>query len=251
MASKDILAERLQRAAADPGLMPEFYRLLAESAVLVPVSRVPAADGRPEVRVVVGWRDPKDQVVFVPVFSGPARVPAGQPASVEIVSDSLRRLIEAMPQGHFRLNPAGPVALDLPPDTTAMLLKDGTIHAGAEASTIPQGANIAIGAPTEDPRALTAALRSHFDRQPAAPTIFIYDLHRPETHGSTHSLAVGVVSAYDVTIAHDIGAIVSEAYTGALPVDVCFLVADDEVVEALVGMAIAPVVTSRAATVPQ
>ena len=132
-----------------------------------------------------------------------------------------------------------------------MLLKDGTIHAGAQSSAIPQGAAISIGAPTEDPRALTAALRSHFDRQATAPTIFIYDLHRPDTHGSTHSLAVGVVSRYDVTIAHDIGAIVSEAYAGTLPVDVCFLVADDEVVEALKGMAIAPVVTSRAATVPQ
>jgi len=250
LSSKDILGERLQLAAADPGLMPEFYRLLADSTVLVPVSRVPAANGRSEVRVVVGWRDPKDQVTFVPIFSDAARIPAGQPASVEIVSDSLKRLIEAMPRGHFRLNPAGPVALDLPPDTIAMLLKDGTIHAGAQASAIPQGADISIGTATEDPRALIAALQSHFDRQATAPTIFIYDLHRPEAHGSIHSLAVGVVSPYDVTIAQDIGAIVSEAYLGRLPVDVCFLRAGDEVVEALTRMGIAPVLSSRAASAP-
>jgi hypothetical protein len=241
----------LHRAIADPGLLPELYRLLADSVVRVPVASQAVAEGGPTVRLVVPWRDPADGTVYVPLFTSAGRLPSGKPEGVSIEQESLRKLIAHMPRAHFRLNPLGPATLYLPPEDAAMLLVDGTLHGGTGQDVVPEGTTVSICAPTEEVSGLIAAFRSHFARQPSAPAVYLYEMFRPHGDGLFHSLAVGVLAPYDATIAQDIGAILPAAYTGHLPVDVFFLDPSGELMRSLILLDITPVVQAHLTTTRQ
>lgn len=251
LGTHDIVGEALQRAAVDPGLTPELHSLLAEHPLLVPVTRLRPDPNGPEVSVIVLWKDPSDGQAFVPLFSNSARVPQGAPSTIRFVWDHLKRLTDVLPQAHFRLNPAGPVMFDLPCDLARTLVV-GDMPAAANApAMLPEGTDLGLGVPSEDHSVLIAALRSHFRRQPTAPTIYLYELYRHEGETLTRSLAIGVVTGFDPAIASAISAIVPEAYRGTLPVDVGFLGGNPEIVEALAAVPIEPILLGRATATRQ
>jgi hypothetical protein len=200
---------------------------------------------------IVLWKDPFDGKAFVPLFSAPARVPDGRPPNVQFAWDSLSRLAKVLPEAHFRLNPAGPVMYELPPELARALGSASADVLATASATWPAGSDLSIGHPADDHRSLIAALRSHFHRQASTPAIYLYELYRPEGGSMTHSLALGVVSGFDASIANAIAAIVPDAYEGRLPVDIAFLGDNPEVVDAIVGLAIEPIVQERASRAPQ
>lgn len=244
MGIRDIIDAALERTAKDPGLTPELHSLLAEQLLMVPVSRVRATANGPMVSAIVLWKDPSDGTAFVPLFSGPTRVPAGTPATVTLVWDSLKRLTTVLPQAHFRINPGGPVMYDLPP-ALAHRVAHGDPSLAASRAIFPAGGKLGLGRPTEDQSPLVAALCSHFARQWASPVVFLYEVHRNEGLTPTPALAIGVVCDYDDMIAAAIAAIVSEAYSGTLPVDISFIGGNPEIGEALVDLGIRPIIMAR------
>lgn len=244
MGNRDIVGAALQRAAQDPGLMPELHSLLAEQRLMVPVSRVRPTPTGPAASAIILWKDPSDGTAFVPLFSGAARIPQGTPSTVTFVWDSLKRLTSVLPQAHFRINPAGPVMYDLPPGL-AHSVAQGDPSLAAPGAVFPAGGELGLGRPTEDQSPLVAALRSHFARQQASPPVFLYEVRRSEGLTPTPALAIGVVSDFDATIATAIAAIVPEAYGGTLPVDISFIGGNPEIGQALLGLGITPIVMGR------
>lgn len=250
MSTLDVVGDALQRAAHDPGLTPELHSLLGERTLMVPVSRVRAAANGPVASAIILWRDPSDGTPFVPLFSAAARVPLGTPSTVTMVWDSLKRLTNVLPRAHFRINPAGPVMYDLPPDL-AYRVAHGDSSMAAPGAVFPAGGEIGLGRPTEDQGSLIAALRSYFARQNASPAVFLYEVHRDQNPSPAPALAIGVVSDYDATIAAAVAAIVPEAYCGSLPVDISFIGGNPEIGEALIGMGLRPIILARIPPVQQ
>lgn len=250
LATDDIVGEALIRTVQDPGLTPELHALLAEHAVMVPVTRLRADNDGPVASGIVLWKDPSDDTAFVPLFSTAARIPDGCPPTVTFVWDTLKRLTTVLPRAHFRINPAGPVMYDLP-SALAHALAHGHSGQGTAPATFPAGGELGLGPPTEDHALLVAALRSYFSRQFASPAVFLYEVHRRRGPETTPALAIGVVSDFDPTIAADIAAIVPEAYVGTLPVDIAFIGGNPEIVDALVHLGLSPTIAARAPRVPQ
>lgn len=245
MGTRDIVGEALGRTALDPGLTPELHFLLAESVLLVPVSRLPADSTGHERTAVALWREPSSGTLFVPLFTAMERIPKGCPPTIALVWDSLKRLVRVMPQADFRINPSGPVTYDLP-QALAQGIVDPEGQRGKAHATISAGTDLGIGPTREDHGTLAAALYSHFSRQQSAPTVYLYELFRPVGAEISHSLAIGVISDYEPKMAAAIAAIVPESYNGTLPVDIGFLAGNPEVVEAIARAGIEPVVQARA-----
>lgn len=244
MGIRDIVGDALQRAAHDPGLTPELHSLLGERTLMVPVSRVRAAASGPVASAIILWKDPSGGAAFVPLFSAAARVPKGTPPTVTMVWDSLKRLTTVLPRAHFRINPAGPVMYDLPPEL-AHAVADGGSPLAASRAVSAAGAEIGLGHPTEDQSRLVAALRSYFARQWASPAVFLYEVHLSAAPTAAPALAIGVVCDFDDAIAAAIAAIVPEAYCGTLPVDIGFIGGNPEIGQALRNLGIFPILLPR------
>lgn len=244
MGTSDIVGDALQRAAQDPGLTPELHSLLEERPLMVPVSRIRATASGPAASAIILWKDPSDGTAFVPLFSAAARVPKGTPPTVTMVWDSLKRLTAVLPQAHFRINPAGPVMYDLPPELAHAVAYGGSSLA-ASRTVSPAGVEFGLGRPTEDQGRLVAALRSYFARQWASPAVFLYEVHRNASPTATPALAIGVVCDFDDAIAAAVAAIVPEAYDGTLPVDITFIGGNPEIGEALRSLGVSPLILPR------
>jgi len=151
---------------------------------------------------------------------------------------------------HFRLNPASSIWVDLPPDIVATLLRDNTVHAGMNAETIPSGSFAQIGPPSESQAEFVQVLRSLFGRYPTVPEVYLFEFLWPGLTGPSRRLTVGIVAARDMTMAHDISALLPYAYSGRLGVDVIFLEPDDQIVQGLMAAGMSPVVEGRNARSP-
>nr|WP_285404959.1 enhanced serine sensitivity protein SseB C-terminal domain-containing protein [Luteibacter sp. ME-Dv--P-043b] len=130
--------------------------------------------------------------------------------------------------------------------TLAQSITHSSLVTDTPLAVFPAGGEMSIGRPTEDHRSLLAALRSYFARQPGAPAVFLYEVHRKESATPTPALAIGVVSDFDTTLASALAAIVPEAYRGALPVEITFIGGHPEIGEVLVGLGLIPAVMPRA-----
>lgn len=246
MAEHDRLAAALERAGDDPGLLPVFYRLLIDSPLLIPVPSTAAATlDRDGTLVMIRWRDPLTGNLFTPLFSSPAAVPRSVPSHVQMMQLVARDLFTHVSGVHFRLNPAGSVSADLPPDVIATLLRDGTVHDGFDVEKLPSGTLAQIGPPTEPLSGFVQALRRLFESYRLVPEIYLFEFLRPGPTGPCLRLTVGIVAPPDTRMAHDISALLPNAYSGRLGVDAIFLEPDDPIVQRLAAASIVPVVELR------
>lgn len=246
LAEHDRLAAALERAGDNPGLLPEFYRLLIESPLLLPVPVTAAATlDRDGTLAMVRWRNPRNGDLFIPLFSGPRAVPDSIPAHVRLMQLAARDLFTHVTGVHFRLNPASLTWADLPPDVIATLLRDGTVHSGVTVETLPSGSLAQIGPPSEPQATFVQALRSLFEPFPMVPQVYLFEFLRKGPTGPNNRLTVGIVAAHDMAVAHDISALLPASYTGSLGVNVMFLQPGDPIVQGLTAAGILPVVERR------
>jgi hypothetical protein len=141
------LEEALRDAALDPSRMRAFRALLAEQLVLVPVASPPVGD-RVEFPLVEF-----DGVTHISVFTSEAQLALGGRPGHDQLRLSGRDLARMWPRGvALAINPGGALGFSMPAEEVEALTAPP--GGGAGQRRIPAGAELIVGDPAQEPRAL-------------------------------------------------------------------------------------------------
>lgn len=94
-------------------------------------------------------------------------------------------------------------------------------------------------APQDALEPFQAALTSMLTNSPPAQAAFLFEMEQVDLPTSA-ALVVGIVAPRDEALVHAVGTVATEAYTGRLPIDVCFLAKGDARLAMLQQAAIRP-----------
>ncbi|OUJ72273.1 enhanced serine sensitivity protein SseB C-terminal domain-containing protein [Hymenobacter crusticola] len=204
----NILEELLMRAATEPQVRPGFYQALLQEEVIVitaPKEGVPAG----EVTVEAG-SEIQLQVLHdgkIPVFTSKDRIFDGENVPEPLSYLRLRGfdLFNMVQGADCALNPFSVVGKLLPAAEIADLLS-GNLFQGAGAP--PEGAQMLIGPPAEEPTALIEALRAYCAEHPFIEVAHLAELRLENSEEPPRLLLAFQTETNDPAFLQELGPVI-------------------------------------------
>lgn len=193
------LERALVAAAEDAARVPDFYRALLESHLLV-IDESPGP-------VRTGWHEAEagtqlrirpvevDGVPHVPVFSSTTRIETFAQEPAHFVGLPARDLFEMLAGSHVVLNPGADYGKQLVPDEIQALV-DGSMFSSHSPYAAEEETPVLMGQPAEVPHHVTEALGRFFAIRENVRAAYLALYHDPARHERPVVL-VGIDAAGD------------------------------------------------------
>ena len=209
-APENPLEASLMRAANEPAIRPEFYRLLLETELLV-IGRVEDEEG---VAIETGNNAagqrvrianiPHNGKSYIPVFSSLLRLRAFLRSEEDYFIMTGRGLFTHLPGSHFMLNPGSDYGKELLPDEIGSLLNPTV----PQSYTVEKPTEVRIGPLSEYPTSLVQSLTGLFRERPDVVSARIVQIQFEERGEPNPLIGIETVGAWD-PLAAEIGQIVA------------------------------------------
>jgi len=204
----NILEELLMRAASEPQVRPAFYQALLQEEVIVitaPKGGVPAG----EVTVEAG-SEIQLQVLHdgkIPVFSSKDRIFDGENVPEPLSYLRLRGfdLFNMVQGADCALNPFSVVGKLLPAAEIVDLLSGRLFQ---EAGGAPEGSQMLIGPPAEEPTALTEALRGFCEERAFVEKAYLAELRLENSQEPPRLLLAFLTDENDPAFLQELGPVI-------------------------------------------